>query len=438
MEKQKQLQDSVSSQLSMFTEKTDDGVYKVQGAAVSIDNSTGKVAAIVGGREEDQEGYGLNRAYQSFRQPGSAIKPLLVYTPALEKGYTPNSTLDDSRMTGNDAVSNAGYSYSGSISLRRAVEKSSNVATYRLYEELGTRTCMKYLEALNFKGLDKKDYKYNTTCLGGFTNGTTVVEMAAGYATIANDGEYRTPDCIIKITDAKGNDIVPEDTSTKSVYSSSASRMMTSVLQSCVTEYEGTAHVCQLDVDMPAACKTGTTNNYVDGWLCGYTPYYTTAVWVGMDVYKSVDNLKGNTYPASIWTNYMNKIHQGLPRKEFESYLGDTKAQQKRLRNLLKTTPKAQQKQLQKLSKMMIQHLTQQKPMIPATTPTIIMIKTIIITMIAIMIITIIITIIMEITIMETTTAMITAIAETVVLIAETIAIVEKIAMEKRANRQKI
>ena len=326
MEKQKQLQDSVSSQLSMFTEKTDDGVYKVQGAAVSIDNSTGKVAAIVGGREEDQEGYGLNRAYQSFRQPGSAIKPLLVYTPALEKGYTPDSTLDDSRMTGSDAVSNAGYSYSGSISLRRAVVKSSNVATYRLYEKLGPRSCMKYLEALNFKGLDKKDYDYNSTCIGGFTNGTTVVEMAAGYATIANDGEYRTPDCIIKITDAKGNDIVPEDKTTKSVYSSSAARMMTSVLQSCVTESEGTAHVCQLDVDMPAACKTGTTNDYVDGWLCGYTPYYTTAVWVGMDKYKSVDNLKGNTYPASIWKNYMDKIHQGLTRKEFESYLSDTES----------------------------------------------------------------------------------------------------------------
>ena len=326
MEKQKQLQDSVSSQLSMFTEKTDDGVYKVQGAAVSIDNSTGKVAAIVGGREEDQEGYGLNRAYQSFRQPGSAIKPLLVYTPALEKGYTPDSTLDDSRMTGSDSVSNAGYSYSGSISLRRAVEKSSNVATYRLYEDLGPRSCMKYLEALNFKGLDKRDYEYNSTCIGGFTNGTTVVEMAAGYATIANDGEYHTPDCIIKITDAKGNDIVPEDKSTKSVYSSSASRMMTSVLQSCVTESEGTAHVCHLDVDMPAACKTGTTNDYVDGWLCGYTPYYTTAVWVGMDKYKSVDNLKGNTYPASIWKNYMDKIHQGLTRKEFESYLSDTES----------------------------------------------------------------------------------------------------------------
>lgn len=137
MDLQKQLQESVSSKLSMFTEKTDDGIYKVQGAAVTIDNETGRVAAIVGGREEDQEGYGLNRAYQSFRQPGSAIKPLLVYAPALEKGYTPYSTVDDSRMTGEDAVSNAGYSYSGSISLRRAVQKSSNVATYRLYQELG-------------------------------------------------------------------------------------------------------------------------------------------------------------------------------------------------------------------------------------------------------------------------------------------------------------
>ena len=323
MEKQQQLQDSVSSQLSMFTDKTDDGVYKVQGAAVCIDNQTGKVAAIVGGREEDQEGYGLNRAYQSFRQPGSAIKPLLVYTPALESGYTADSTLDDSRMTGEDAVANAGYAYSGSISLRKAVQKSSNVATYRLYEELGPQKCLEYLEDLNFKGLDKKDYKYNTTCIGGFTNGATVVEMAAGYATLANDGQYRTPDCILKITDAKGNEIVSENTSKKQIYSSNAAREMTDILESCVTTSSATASVCKLDVDMPAACKTGTTSDYVDGWLCGYTPYYTTAVWVGMDVYKTVDNLKGNTYPADIWKNYMDKIHQGLTRKEFNTVLGE-------------------------------------------------------------------------------------------------------------------
>ena len=323
MDLQKQLQESVSSKLSMFTEKTDDGIYKVQGAAVTIDNETGRVAAIVGGREEDQEGYGLNRAYQSFRQPGSAIKPLLVYAPALEKGYTPYSTVDDSRMTGEDAVSNAGYSYSGSISLRRAVQKSSNVATYRLYQELGPENCLEYLENLNFKGLDPKDYKYDTTCLGGFTNGTTVVEMAAGYATLANDGKYRTPTCIVKITDSDKNVIVPDEQKSHDIYSTNAARMMTDVLESCVTASYATASGCKLDVDMPAACKTGTTSNYVDGWLCGYTPYYTTAVWVGMDVYQSVDNLKGNTYPAYIWKNFMDKAHQLLERKEFDTYLGE-------------------------------------------------------------------------------------------------------------------
>lgn len=323
MDLQKQLQESVSSKLSMFTEKTDDGIYKVQGAAVTIDNETGRVEAIVGGREEDQEGYGLNRAYQSFRQPGSAIKPLLVYAPALEKGYTPYSTVDDSRMTGEDAVSNAGYSYSGSISLRRAVQKSSNVATYRLYQELGPENCLEYLENMNFKGLDPKDYKYDTTCLGGFTNGTTVVEMAAGYATLANDGKYRTPTCIVKITDSDKNVIVPDEQKSHDIYSTNAARMMTDVLESCVTASYATASGCKLDVDMPAACKTGTTSNYVDGWLCGYTPYYTTAVWVGMDVYQSVDNLKGNTYPAYIWKNFMDKAHQLLERKEFDTYLGE-------------------------------------------------------------------------------------------------------------------
>ena len=290
---------------------------------MTIDNETGRVAAIVGGREEDQEGYGLNRAYQSFRQPGSAIKPLLVYAPALEKGYTPYSTVDDSRMTGEDAVSNAGYSYSGSISLRRAVQKSSNVATYRLYQELGPENCLEYLENMNFKGLDPKDYKYDTTCLGGFTNGTTVVEMAAGYATLANDGKYRTPTCIVKITDSDKNVIVPDEQKSHDIYSTNAARMMTDVLESCVTASYATASGCKLDVDMPAACKTGTTSNYVDGWLCGYTPYYTTAVWVGMDVYQSVDNLKGNTYPAYIWKNFMDKAHQLLERKEFDTYLGE-------------------------------------------------------------------------------------------------------------------
>lgn len=321
---QQQLQSSVSTQLAMFTEKTDDGIFKVQGAAVCIDNGTGRVSAIVGGREEDQEGYGLNRAYQSYRQPGSAIKPVLVYAPALERGYTPDSTVDDSRMTGTDKVSNAGNSYMGSVSLERAVQKSSNVATYRLYQELGPETCLEYLEKMNFKGLEDADYQYDTTCLGGFTKGTTAVEMASSYATLCNDGKYREPTCIIKITDSDGNIFVPDEQTGKQIYSTNAARMMTEVLESCVNVSSATASGCKLNGGMPAACKTGTTSDYVDGWLCGYTPYYTTAVWVGMDVYKSVEDLKGNTYPAYIWKDFMNMIHQGMEVKSFDSSLEES------------------------------------------------------------------------------------------------------------------
>lgn len=327
---QETMQESVSTKLgSSFIEKTDDGVFQVQGAAVCIDNSSGKVVAIVGGREQDQEGYGLNRAYQSNRQPGSAIKPLVVFTPAFEEGYSPDSIVDDSRMTGSDTVRNAGDSYSGSITLRRAVQKSSNVVTYRMYKEMGASSLLKYLEEMNFAGLDKKDYKYDTTCIGGFTNGTTPVEMASAYATLANNGTYRNPTCIVKITDARGNDVVSEAESTKSktIYSNQASRIMTNVLESCVTDYDATASGCRLDTDIPVACKTGTTSSYVDGWLCGYSPYYTTAVWVGKDVYESVDDLKGNTYPAYIWTDFMNKIHTGISRDmdledDFGAYFG--------------------------------------------------------------------------------------------------------------------
>lgn len=334
MEMQETLQESIAKELGgYFVNKTDDGIYQVQGAAVCIDNETGKVVAIVGGREQDQEGYGLNRAYQSFRQPGSAIKPLMVYAPAFEEGYTPDSIVDDSEMTGKDAVKNSG-DYDGDISIRRAVMKSSNVATLRLYQSLGAEPCMKYLEKMNFRGIQPDDYIYPTTCLGGFTKGVTPLEMAAGYATIANDGTYRKPTCILRIVDSEGKEIVGSEPTTKSVYSSNSAKMMTSCMISTVEG--GTASNCALESGIPAACKTGTTTNYVDGWLCGYTPYYTTAVWVGKDVYEEVEDLKGNTYPAHIWTDFMNQIHAGVMRdqaleEEFGQYLdtGDRREYEK-------------------------------------------------------------------------------------------------------------
>lgn len=305
---QSQLQSSVNNALTGYTEKDKNGIYKAQASGTCIDNNTGKVVAIVGGREQKNIGYTLNRAYQSPRQPGSAIKPLLVFAPALEHGWSAGSTVNDSPMSTKDKhrVRNANGSYAGQITLRRAVEKSSNVVTMRLYEQLSPKTCLKYLEQMNFKYLTNSDYKYYTTCIGGFTKGTTSEEMAAGYATLKNDGVYREPTCITKITTSDGDEVMSSSTKKRRVYSTSAAKQMTDVLKSVVTSGTGVgAKVPNVDT----AGKTGTTSSNRDGWFCGYTPYYTTAIWVGRDDNKIMPALSGGSYPKSIWSNFMNAIH---------------------------------------------------------------------------------------------------------------------------------
>lgn len=321
MDMQEQLQEAVNDKLDGFTEEKEDGSYKVQGAATCIDNETGRVVAIVGGRKkDDDEGYTLNRAFQIYRQPGSAIKPLLVFTPMLERGMNPYSTVDDSRLEDNE-VKNSGGKYSGRITFRRAVQKSSNVVTYRLYEELTPEVSLSYLEKMNFKGLEPEDYQYMTTCIGGFTRGTNTVEMAAAFAAIENEGVYRNPTCIVRITKADGEELVSDLANEVRVYQKDAAVKMTDILQSVVDSYPGTARGCKL-YNQPAAAKTGTTTANTDGWLCGYTPYYTTAVWVGQDQVKTVYGLSGSSYPAYIWKSFMSEIHEDLDKEEFPTYDG--------------------------------------------------------------------------------------------------------------------
>lgn len=318
---QQQLQDAVDSNLAEFTEQNEEGIYTLQGAAVCIDNHTGYVKAIVGGRNQNLPGYTLNRAYQSFRQPGSAIKPLIVYTPALERQYTPDSIVSDEKIE--DGPSNAGDYYEGDITLRYAVEKSKNTVAWNLLAELTPQVGLSYLEEMNFSKLDAQDERL-TSALGGFTNGVSTIEMTAAYAALENEGKYREPTCIVKITDADGVILYETQMEEKQVYKNNAARMMTDMLVSVMQEPQGTGYGLALE-NMPCAGKTGTTNDNKDGWFAGYTSYYTTCVWVGYDMPKELPGLSGASYPGSIWKTFMEQIHQGLTPVNFTPYISENK-----------------------------------------------------------------------------------------------------------------
>lgn len=323
MDHQTKLQDAINVGLDRYQDVNDEGVYKLQGAGVTIDNTTGYVTAAVGGRTQEFEGYTLNRAYQSFRQPGSAIKPLLVYTPMLERGYTPDTVVVDEPVE--DGPSNANGVYEGPITVRHAVKKSKNTIAWKLFDELTPVTGLSYLKAMNFTKIDPEDERL-PAALGGFTIGVSPLEMAAGFAALENDGCYREPTCIVKIEDTQGNLIYttePEDEKAKKaegtrIYKSNAARMMTDMLQTVMNE--GTASGLGLG-DMPSAGKTGTTNDNKDGWFAGYTRYYTTSIWVGYDQPAALPGLMGATYPGHIWQNYMKSIHENMTPMEFIPYI---------------------------------------------------------------------------------------------------------------------
>ncbi|MCD8096761.1 MAG: hypothetical protein LUE31_01725 [Lachnospiraceae bacterium] len=310
MSAQALLQDAVDETLSDYNTKDANGTYALQAAAVTIDNETGLVTAIVGGRSQDDVSTDYNRAYLSFRQPGSSIKPLIVYTPALERGYTASSLVDDSKEE--DGPSNSNNSYSGMISLRTAVEQSKNTVAYKLFREPTPEVGLSYLLDMNFSSIEEDDYTLSAA-LGGLTTGVSALEMSAAYATLANEGVYRLPTCVTLITDMDGNIIAMPDRDEHQVYESDAAHEMTNIPEGVLTR--GTAKGNALE-NMPCADKTGTTNDNLDGWFVGYTAYYTTGVWIGFDSPRSDSSLSGASYPLAIWNSYMTELHEGLESKE--------------------------------------------------------------------------------------------------------------------------
>ena len=317
-EKQKLLQDTVDGGLSVSSEKSKAGIYSLQGAAVTIDNSSGRVVAIVGGRSQKLKGSTLNRAYQSFRQPGSTIKPLIVYTPAFEQGYTPESLVKDEKIEGGPV--NADGVFSGNMTVLDALAKSKNTVAWKLFTEISPAIGIGKLLDMGFSAIADTDY-YPSAALGGFTKGVNAVEMASAYAAIENGGEFREPTCIMKMTDSSGNDIVADGFyqkgTSKYIYDENACKMMITCMEAVMTKGTGVGGKL---ATMPCAGKTGTTNDSKDLWFVGFTKYYTTSVWVGYDIPRSLAGLAYTATPLGIWKTYMDSINNGLPVAKLDDY----------------------------------------------------------------------------------------------------------------------
>lgn len=314
--KQDMLQNSLDEGLANFGEiDNKSGLYSMQGAATCIDNSNGEVVAIVGGRSQKDKNNSYNRAFLAARQPGSAIKPVLVYAPAFDKGYAPYDIITDREIP--NGPKNSGNYYYGPVPIRYAVEMSLNTVAYQLFIEEGIDYGLSYLYKMNYSHLVPQD-RIAVASLGGFTYGATTVEMAGAYSTLARGGGFIEPTCIRKITKENGEPFFENLYSINNVYSKESCYNITDVLQGVVTQPHGTGYGLALN-NMPSACKTGTTSESKDGWFAGYTPYMTTVVWVGYDTPTSVESLYGATYPGHIWQSFMNKAHEGIPYKGFDS-----------------------------------------------------------------------------------------------------------------------
>ena len=309
------LQTQIDASLSGFTELQENGKFALQGAGVIVDNKTNYVTAIVGGRGADDP---FNRAYLSARQPGSTIKPLIDYGPAFDTGeYYPTRMVNDHKWE--KGPSNSGRRYFGNVTVREALNRSLNTVAWQILEDIGIDFGLSYLGEMEFQKLSYVDNQVPSLSIGGFTNGVRVVDMAKGYSTLANDGVYNDRTCIVKILHEKEGELTKDMTPfAKQVYRSDSAFMLTDVLKGTFTSPYGTGRGLGLENDMPAAGKTGTTNSSKDTWFCGYTPYYTAAVWVGYDIPRNMPGIYGATYAGKIWKNVMDEIHQGLPPLDWE------------------------------------------------------------------------------------------------------------------------
>lgn len=297
-----------------------------------MDQYTGEVVALVGGRGEKTGNRTLNRATSTIRQVGSTFKVLAAFLPALDSGgMTLATPFDDSPFfyPGTTKEVKNWYTknppFMGLNTIRRGISYSMNIVAVKTMQEVTPQVGFDYLKKLGFTTL--VDYQVGADgaiysdiglplALGGLTNGVSNIEMTAAFASIANGGVYNEPYYYTKVLDHNGNVLLETETTSRQVMKTSTAYLLTSAMQDTIVRGLGsTTQPAFLEYEMPIAGKTGTTTNSIDRWFCAYTPYYTCSVWMGFDNNYELENATQNY----IWRDIMETIHKEkqLAYKEF-------------------------------------------------------------------------------------------------------------------------
>src|ERR1700741_2552771 len=284
-----------------------------QGALLAIDNSTGGIKAMVGGRDFNESKF--DRATQALRQVGSSFKPY-VYTTVIDQGASPDDTILDEPVSfdtqsGPYSPHNYDEKFEGIITLRRALAQSRNIPALKLANKVGIKTVIDYAGRF---GITAKLPPYLPVALGSAE--ITLMEQTAAYSVFPNDGVRVTPRYITKVTDYEGRVLEEDYPEVKDVISARTARIMTAMLREVVLHGTGAAAA---KMPFPVAGKTGTSNDFTDAWFVGFTPTMTCGVWVGYDEKKSLGAKETGAHAAlPIWMNFMTAAMAGRDVGDFQ------------------------------------------------------------------------------------------------------------------------
>ena len=292
----------------------------LQSAVVLLDPYTGEIKALSGGIGEKTANLIFNRAVDAHRPPGSSIKPIATYGPAVDQGLiSPSTLVDDNadiKLNGtNWYPRNAGGGNAGVVTIQQALTNSLNTVSAQILDKLTPSVSYDYLsKRLGVTSLVDSDRDYAPLALGQLTNGITVREMAQAYDSFVNDGVFTYARTYTRITDSEGNTVLDNSAETIVAFKANTAWTMDYMLNIAATYGTGSESYIG---NMPHAGKTGSSSDYCDRWFVGFTPYYVAAVWTGYDTPARM-YVSGNP-AAQIWKKIMYPLHEGLPYKNFKT-----------------------------------------------------------------------------------------------------------------------